>query len=623
VARHVVVGTAGHIDHGKTTLVRALTGVDTDRLAEEKARGITIDLGFAPLELGGDLSASVVDVPGHEAFVRNMVAGATGVDVALLVVAVDEGVMPQTSEHLAILRFLGVAQGVVALTKCDAAPDPAWRELVAEDARAAVREAIGAAWPVVEVSGVTGAGVDALRAALREAAEGTGARPADDRFRMPVDRVFALAGAGTIVTGTVWSGSVGEGDRVRLLPRDVELRVRSVQVHGHAAARAQPARRAAIALVGAAREDAARGAVLVAGDGWRLSAVCEVVLTPLGTALLRARQRVHLHHGTAVVAARLTRVTATGSGAVAARLVLEEPLVLRSGDRVVLRSWSPVTTIAGGEVTEPWAADGPRRGRGGAVGGLPADDAARVVRLVSRRGPLGMDLGALAVAAGFGAARLEAALADAGGVLRRADAWVVGAGEVGAVAERLTAALGRWHKEQPLEPGMPVQAWRASAAGPQPLVALAEADLLQRGSVVRAGALIRLPGFDPNAAAGALADQERVLAALREAGAEPPTVAELEARFPGVKVGAVVRMLARAGRIFLVGERYYEAESLAAERGRLVGILAELGEGTPAAIRERLGRSRKWLIPLLEWADREGITVRNGDSRRLKVQAGT
>jgi selenocysteine-specific elongation factor len=308
---------------------------------------------------------------------------------------------------------------------------------------------------------------------------------------------------------------------------------------------------------------------------------------------------------------------------VAARLVLEEPLVLRSGDRVVLRSWSPVTTIAGGEVTEPWAADGPRRGRGGAVGGLPADDAARVVRLVSRRGPLGMDLGALAVAAGFGAARLEAALADAGGVLRRADAWVVGAREVGAVAERLTAALGRWHKEQPLEPGMPVQAWRASAAGPQPLVALAEADLLQRGSVVRAGALIRLPGFDPNAAAGALADQERVLAALREAGAEPPTVAELEARFPGVKVGAVVRMLARAGRIFLVGERYYEAESLAAERGRLVGILAELGEGTPAAIRERLGRSRKWLIPLLEWADREGITVRNGDSRRLKVQAGT
>jgi len=268
VERHVVVGTAGHIDHGKTALVKALTGVDTDRLAEEKARGITIDLGFAPLDLGGT-AASVVDVPGHEGFIRNMVAGATGVDVALLVVAADEGVMPQTREHLDILRFLGVERGVVALTKCDLAPDTDWRELVAGDTRDEIARRFGSPWPVVEVSAATGQGLGALRTALAAEADRVAARASDDRFRLPVDRVFALAGAGTIVTGTVWSGTVREGDHVWLLPAGHDARVRSVQVHGAAATMAGPGRRAALALVGVAKDDLARGDVVVAGDAWR------------------------------------------------------------------------------------------------------------------------------------------------------------------------------------------------------------------------------------------------------------------------------------------------------------------------------------------------------------------
>ncbi|MFI5279316.1 MAG: GTP-binding protein, partial [Gemmatimonadales bacterium] len=208
--RHVVIGTAGHIDHGKTALVRALTGVDTDRLAEEKERGITIDLGFAPFDLDG-LSASIVDVPGHEGFIRNMVAGATGVDLALLVVAADEGVMPQTREHVAILRHLGVSRGVVAITKSDLATDAEWRALVAEEVGALLQSEIGHHWPHADVSATTGAGLDRLRSLLRSEAAAVAAREVDDGFRIPVVSVFALAGAGTIVTGSVWSGGVAEG----------------------------------------------------------------------------------------------------------------------------------------------------------------------------------------------------------------------------------------------------------------------------------------------------------------------------------------------------------------------------------------------------------------------------
>ena len=239
--RHVVIGTAGHVDHGKTALVKALTGVDTDRWEEEKRRGITIDLGFAPLNLVEGLEASVVDVPGHEDFVRNMVAGATGVDVALLVVAADEGVMPQTTEHLAILEFLGVGAGVVALTKADLA-EADWLELVRADVQDRLATSAIAWEPPVAVSAATGAGLDPLRAALERAAARAKTRAADDLFRLPVDRVFSLAGAGTVVTGTVWSGTVRVGDDVRLYPGGVAARVRSVEVHGRAQQRATPGR---------------------------------------------------------------------------------------------------------------------------------------------------------------------------------------------------------------------------------------------------------------------------------------------------------------------------------------------------------------------------------------------
>jgi len=625
VERHVVVGTAGHIDHGKTALVKALTGVDTDRLEEEKRRGITIDLGFAPLALGG-VAASVVDVPGHEGFVRNMVAGATGVDLALLVVAADEGVMPQTVEHLEILRVLGVARGVVALTKCDLAPEAAWRELVADEIRDRVRAAFGEPWPVVEVSAAQGTGLDALRSALAEAARGVLERPTDDRFRLPVDRVFALPGAGTIVTGTLWSGTAVEGDRLTLLPAGLEARVRSIEVHDRPATRAEPGRRTALALVGPSREQVARGDVLVSGDGWRASHALDVALTmlPQAAGRLRPRLRVRIHHGTAEVLARIVPARTPGAtgGRVAARLLLESPLVARAGDRFVVRSYSPVTTIGGGVVVDPWADDLPaarRRAAGPSPDELPGD-AELVALLVRRRGAKGLARTALEVASGMDGKRLGAALAAAlGAGLVETDGWLVAVEEVAALADRLAAALDRFHAEHPLEPGMPVQSWRASAGdAPQALVDLAVRRLEAARLVTREGALARRTEWAPRLGSAAVRLREELLGALRDAGAEPPSVSELAASHPGADVAGLLRLMAREGLVVAVGkDRFYEAGALGRERDRLVALLQELGSASPAAVRDRIGRSRKWLIPFLEWCDAQGITTRRGDERVL------
>ncbi|MGH7539619.1 MAG: selenocysteine-specific translation elongation factor, partial [Gemmatimonadota bacterium] len=345
-----VIGTAGHVDHGKTSLVRALTGVDTDRWKEERDRGLTIDLGFARLVLNGEVEVGVVDVPGHEDFLKNMLAGATGVDLLLLVVAADEGPMPQTWEHLAIAGLLGVERGVVALSKADRV-DPEWLEL----ARAATRDLLatlpgGDGWPIVPVSAVSGEGLDALREALRAEVASAPARSTDDLFRLPVDRGFSIHGTGTVVTGTVWSGRVSEGDALRLLPGDRAVRVRALQVHGEGRTCVPAGRRCALALVGADPGDAPRGSVLVGDPAWhevdRLG-VCLRVLRRPGRSIEHG-QRVRVYHGTREAMARVylaAQEALPPGGEAWAVVALESPLVARVGDRFIVRFYSPVTTI--------------------------------------------------------------------------------------------------------------------------------------------------------------------------------------------------------------------------------------------------------------------------------------
>src|SRR5438034_7332034 len=333
--RRFVIGTAGHIDHGKTALVKALTGVDTDRWEEEKRRGITIDLGFAPLPLDDAIQASVVDVPGHEGFVRNMLAGATGIDVALLVIAADEGIMPQTEEHLAIVELLGVRRGIPVLTKRDLVDDE-WLGLVRNEVAERLSRSKVRWHAPIPVSAVNGEGLEDLKQALVELVEDLRERPAGDLFRLPIDRVFALAGAGTVVTGSTWSGTVSAGGNVRLLPLDREARVRSIQVHGQDAGQAGPGRRTAMALVGVAKEEIERGHVAVTGSGWTATSTLDVALELLPAARkpLAARTRIRVHLGTAEVLGRVAQVRAIAPGASdLARLLLGRPLVGRGGAR--------------------------------------------------------------------------------------------------------------------------------------------------------------------------------------------------------------------------------------------------------------------------------------------------
>jgi len=475
------------------------------------------------------------------------------------------------------------------------------------------------------VSATTGTGLDDLRAALAREAAAVPERAAADAFRLPVDRVFARAGAGTVVTGTTWSGTVGEGARVRILPQDREARVRSVQVHGQAAAAAVPGRRTALALVGVGLEDVERGAVVVDGDGWRTSDAFDARVTMVEPPPLRPRQRVRIHHGTAEVMGRVVVVGEEDADAFPVRIRLEAPLVLRAGDRFVIRSYSPMTTIAGGIVAEPWADAVPRlRGRRRGPAPWEPVGAARLAAHVRRRGARGMSATDAGIASGVTAAEREALLADpeAWG-LAELGGWLVASDAVVEAAERMLAAIGAFHSAQPLEAGMSVQAWRAAAAGPAGLADLAERRLLSDRTVVRAGGLVRLPGFDPGNSTESRAGQRRVLERLEAAASEPPTTADLQGALPDLDVPALLRLLHRAGLVEPVGpDRYYAAEALQGERHRLEAALSDLGAATPAQLRERLGLSRKWLIPLLEWADREGVTVREGDRRRLKLQEG-
>ena len=629
--RRFVIGTAGHIDHGKTALVKALTGVDTDRWEEEKRRGITIDLGFAPLPLGDDVQASVVDVPGHEGFVRNMLEGATGIDVALLVIAADEGIMPQTEEHLAIVELLGVRRGIPVITKRDLV-DAEWLELVQGEVAARLA-ASRVRWErAVAVSALTGEGLDELRGALGRVAADLVERPAADLFRLPIDRVFAVAGAGTVVTGSTWSGGVAVGESVRLLPLGRDVRVRSIEVHGESAARAVPGRRTALALVGVDKSELARGDVAVTGPGWHATGMLDAAVELLRGAHkpLASRTRVRVHLGTAEVLARVVQTRAIGPGETGpARLVLETPLVARGGDRFVLRSFSPVTTIGGGVVLDPFPPQRTRLRRRRIV--PDQTPALRLEALVVEAGLTGVATDTLAVRLGVAPRRVTTVIAEVGDGLLALAEMLVASAAVTAEAARLAEVLRRHHKEHPLDPGMSLQALRATvgggAASSPPPAAVVDAVLEQgvRGRKLEVvESVARVPGWRPAFDARASGARDQVARRVAEAKWQVPTVAELERELPNAPVRAVLAHLAREGVVEQMDqERYAAAPALAEFRAVLEATLTELGSATPAELRDRLGLTRKYLIPLLEWADRRGVTRRAGDARVLgRLTAG-
>jgi len=612
----MIVGTAGHIDHGKTALVRALTGIDTDRLPEEKRRGITIDLGFAPLDLPNVGVAGVVDVPGHEAFVRTMLAGATGIDLALLVIAADEGVMPQTREHLAILGLLGIRGGVVALTKSDLV-EPDWLDLVRLDVADVLAGTAMADAPMVATSVVTGAGLPALREALAAAAADVSARRDDDVFRMPIDRVFTIRGTGTVITGTVWSGSIGRDDVVRVMPDDKTVRVRGLQAHGTAIDRAKPGTRLAVALAGIDHDALTRGAVLVSEGGWHASRVLRADLTLLGNtvAALSPRASVRFHLGTTEVGARVV----TPGGALSpgetkpGRVVLDAPVVVRAGDRFVIRGGSPVSTLGGGVVVDPHPAH--RRARPWTAQHDSFD--ARLSLALREAGGEGLGIADLPVRLGASPSDVAACLERHRDVLR-IGARIFDRAYRDELVSSLAEAVAQHHQRNPLDAGVLLQTIRARAVGRSELLddAVRTAVISGHLETIENG-LVRRTGWRPTLSNDQTDLKATLAGALRTAGPEPPSLGELSAAH-GPSVVPIIRMLEREGTIVPVeSDRYYDAGALTALVDRLRNGMIGGREYTPSELRDVIGLSRKYLIPFLEYCDRRGITERRSTGRVL------
>ena len=608
----MIIGTAGHIDHGKTSLVRALTGVDTDRLPEEKRRGITIELGFAPLVLDGIGTVGIVDVPGHEAFVRTMVAGASGIDVALLVVAADEGVMPQTREHLSILSLLGTRAGVVALTKCDLV-DEDWLALVTAD----VTEAVGGtpleSAPVVRTSAATGVGLDELRAALGAAVASIPTRGAGDVFRMPVDRAFSVRGTGTVVTGTVWEGAVAAGDALVVQPSGKPVRVRGLQAHGVEVPQARPGTRAAVAVSGVEVAGIPRGSWLCGDDRWPVTTLlrAEVSLLPDANHALRPREWVRLHLGTADVGARVVAAGGTFQPGTrrAARVVLQEPVLARAGDRFVLRLASPPSTIGGGIVIDPL----PPRRRAGAWERLEAGEES-LGRILLEAGGAGEEDGLVAVRSGLPRERLQP-------LLSRSDLALLIGHRVyhPSVLRGVTEAIDRLvhdeHRENPLGDGLAIAGLPEALHVSDDLADRAIAVLVTARKVERRGSVLSAAGWRPVVGDRDADFRARLLADLRSGGAEPPDVASLTDLYHRDPV-PLLRILEREHLVVAVDSgRFYAVEAVERLVTKLRDGMTENREYTPSELREVLGLSRKYLIPFLEFCDRKQITERRATGR--------
>jgi selenocysteine-specific elongation factor len=612
----VIIGTAGHIDHGKSALVEALTGAAMDPLAEERRRGITLDLHFAPLILG-ELVAGVIDVPGHEDLIRTMVAGAAGLDLVLLIVSADEGIMPQTREHLAIVEQLRVPAGIPVLTKSDLV-EPEWLALVENEITSWLAGSPVSFTAPVITSATRREGLEALRAAIVAQAGRSRSRSPNDLFRLPVDRALSFAGIGTVLTGTAWSGQLAIGDAVRLLPGGDAGRVRSLEHHGAAVEVSTPGARTAVGLAGIDRTDVRRGDVLVRqGDPWQETSAIDVALDLLDGAArpLTHHTRVRLNLGTDEVMARVSVAEPVKPGGTGlARLSLERPLVARGGDRFVLRSYSPVTTIGGGWVLDPL----PPRGKPV----WPADIAepepsARLRALVERRAT-GADLSAVPVLLGIAPGEVQDAVGKSGLLL--AGGRLVTPQAVESASQRALVLLDEYHAAHPADRGMPLETLRQSlkrwgGAGELALERLAAAS-----KVAIEGGVIRSAGFRPAPAASDLLI-EKLVRRLEAAGLTPPTTRELETELGTSGIAEALRAAAKAGKVEAVErDRFFSTTSLEAFRLQVIQLGAA-GAVTPQALRDATGLSRKFLIPLLEWCDRSGVTIRDGDTRQLTPRA--
>jgi selenocysteine-specific elongation factor len=636
----IVIGTAGHIDHGKSSLVRALTGIDPDRLKEEKERGLTIDLGFAPLVLPDGRRVGIVDVPGHERFIRNMVAGATGIDLVVLVVAADDGVMPQTREHLQIMELLGVGRGFVALTKIDMV-EPELVELAELDIRESVAPTFLADAPILRVSSITGEGLDALRDVLFAMAATTEPRSAAGVFRMPIQRVFSKPGLGTVLTGIPVSGSVKPGDVLELLPAGVRGKVRGIQAYKSSSESARAGHSSAINLSDVERATANRGDVLATPNFFtaqRMVAARVTALADLDRAI-ENRMRIRLHTGTADPAGEIVLLDAEELGPGASGLVqlrLDDPVVCAPGDRFVLRLLSPVVTLGGGVLLEE-SRYRLKRFKGFVVEGLARQEqslgspAALLESVLARGDDTTMSVEELSVCIKRERDETRALLADLraeGRAVEPKEGRWVHPDRLEAELARVRAALDAWFAEAPHRLFVESIELRRRTGQEDASVRLLLDVLVERGAVTPApGGRVAVAGREPELRPELAARVAEVDRRLAETGLQPPTAEELAGAAEGNPAGkAEARLVARAlehlidaGRAVHVGAGLHmHADAVERAKAAVIANCTAHGQLEIPALRDELGTSRRFLIPLLEHFDAQGVTLRQGGHRVLK-----
>jgi selenocysteine-specific elongation factor len=629
----VIVGTAGHIDHGKTALVKALTGTDTDRLPEEKKRGITIDLGFAELEHNG-VHFGFVDVPGHERFVKNMLAGASGIDLVMLVIAADEGVMPQTREHFQICRLLGVQAGIVVLTKSDLV-DAEMIALVKEEAAELVAGSFLESADVVSVSARTGEGLDNLRDLLAAAAGTVKEREQGLIARLPVDRVFTKKGFGTVITGTLASGSLDDGAELDLIPKDRTVRVRKIQTHGRTVEKATAGNRTAVNLAGIDHDEVARG-MLLAEKGVLLptqafDAVAEVLKS--AERPLRSRQRVRVHVGSAEVLARVSILNELGEiapgGSGFAQFRLESPVAVIFGERFVVRSYSPQTTIAGGKVLDVLPEKHRRKDLVGVeqfldqLSGSEGNKNLLLFSLVKSRESKGIERAEIRGRTGWTEEILRSTVDASRQKIMAADNSLVALDDLNVLKSMIADRIEAFHKREPLAAGIRLETLRKSlptTAAP-PVMDLAITELMSEGRIEIDGDVVRLANRTQKLSPEESKTRDRLLSVYRSAKLEPQKLNDVlagDSSLDQAKARQVFQMLIDSGDVVKVTDEYYfSGEALKELRAKVSGFGKSSSDHTidVAQFKELAGVSRKYAIPLLEYFDREKVTVRSGDKR--------
>jgi len=624
--RFHIIGTAGHVDHGKTALIRRLTGIDTDRLREEKERGISIDLGFAPLRLPDGTVAGVVDVPGHERFIHNMLAGIGGIDLVLLVVDVNEGVMPQTREHLQILKLLRIPRGILVLTKCDLA-EPDWLDIVEEEIREEVAGTFLAEAPACRVSSITGEGIPELTAVIQQILTELPPRDEDGPARLPIDRHFTISGFGTVVTGTLLSGRIKVGDLVEVLPPGETVRVREIQVHGKKAEIARAGQRVAVNLAGFERADLERGAVVATPGFFELTSRVDARFTLLEEAArpVKFRDPVHLHLGTARVTAKvvlLDRDKLEPGESVLTQIQLDQPLVAHRQDRFIVRSYSPMTTIGGGQIIDP---NPPRhrRFRKEVMTALTELESGELPFLLQKIQELICARAKeLEQVSGLGRERVAGhldALATAGRARRLGDQWVTEA--TAQHWERLLLdAVTNCHRDQPLLPGIAHATLKGvlpAKVAPKTFEELL-AKLTADKAVEQRGEHIALPGFSPQPSSEQQLLIERIVEIYGKSGMQANSRSEmlggLAAPTDAIE-GCLVFLFSRGDLVRLSDEIIVHRDAYVAALAALRDHFAAKPTLTLAEFRDRIGSARKQTQAILEHFDALKYTMRRGDER--------